>query len=173
MTPFDTALLHATPASAVGAVLSAEQCGSWRERGFAFVSGIFDADLVARLRADATAHFPAPGTPEAEGMRNFGGGLVFPSSSDAFNAVTLHPRLLAAVAQLLAVPVCDLRLTQSDLWPKYGQTRSPGALDNDEQRVHVDYPNHTLAHPSPWDRPEAVELILYLDRQTDRRSRSR
>src|SRR5262249_29408096 len=37
----------------------------------------------------------------------------------------------------------------------------------DEQRMHVDYPNHTLAHPSPWERPEAVELILYLDRVED------
>jgi hypothetical protein len=53
------------------------------------------------------------------------------------------------------------------LWPKYGQTRAPGALDNDDQRMHVDYPNHTLAHPSPWDKPEAVELILYLDDVAD------
>jgi hypothetical protein len=148
-------------------VLSAEQYESWHERGFVFVSGVFDAELIAQLRADAAARFPAPGSAESEQMRDFGGGLVFPSPSEAFNSVTLHPRLLAGVAQLLAVPVCELRLTQSELWPKYGQTRAPGALDNDEQRIHVDYPNHTLAHPSPWDRPEAVELILYLDRVED------
>lgn len=93
-----------------------------------------------------------------------GGTLVFPSSSDAFNAVTLHPRLLAAIGQLLGVATTELRLTQADLWPKYGHTRTPAALDNDEQRMHVDYPNHTLVHPGPWARPEAVELILYLER---------
>jgi hypothetical protein len=167
MTPPDTAAITATPASKTGAVLTPEQTHSWRERGFAFVSGVFEEDLVARLRADARAKFPAPGSPEVEQLRDFGGGLVFPSASDAFNAVTLHPRLLDAVAQLLKARVVELRLTQSDLWPKYGQVREPGALDNDEQRIHVDYPNHTLAHPSPWDRPEAVELILYLDRVED------
>lgn len=92
---------------------------------------------------------------------------MFPSPSATFNAVTLHPRLLGAVAQLLDTPITNLRLTQSDLWPKYGREDTPGAKDNDDQRVHVDYPNHTLAHPPPWNRPEAVELILYLDRVED------
>jgi hypothetical protein len=40
--------------------------------------------------------------------------------------------------------------------------KSAGALDNTDQRIHIDYPNHTLAHPTEWSRPEAVELILYL-----------
>jgi hypothetical protein len=77
--------------------------------------------------------------------------------------VTLHPRLLRAVAQLLGNACTDLRLTQSDLWPKYGRSgRSGGDFDNADQRIHTDYPNHTLTHPPPWDEPEAVELILYL-----------
>ena len=161
--------IRATPTSRSGGVLTDAQSRSWRDHGFAFVSGIFELELLARLRADALALYPAPDSPEAAQISDFGsaGRLVFPSPSDAFNAVTLHPRLLGAIGQLLAVPTTDLRLTQSNLWPKYGQARTPGARDNDEQRIHVDYPNHTLVHPSPWERPEAVELIIYLDRVED------
>ncbi|MGE3461995.1 MAG: phytanoyl-CoA dioxygenase family protein [Pseudomonadales bacterium] len=161
--------IHATPTVAGVEPLTPDQIHSWRKRGFAFVSGLFERGLIEELRIDALQAFPAPGSDAARGARDFGSGgrLVFPSRSDAFNAVTLHPTLLAAVAQLLAVDVPDLRLTQSDLWPKYGQTGAPAARDNDDQRMHVDYPNHTLAHPSPWDRPDAVELIVYLDRVED------
>ena len=169
MTAPDPAWIHSTPTSPSGRALTPDHVESWRSRGFAFVSGLFDVDLLARLKSDALQRVPPPGSPEAANIADFGSGgrLVFPSTSDAFNAVTLHPRLLGAIAQLLDVPVTELRLTQSDLWPKYDHTRTPGALDNDEQRIHVDYPNHTLAHPSPWHRPEAVELIVYLDRVED------
>jgi hypothetical protein len=88
---------------------------------------------------------------------------VFPSNIPELNTLTLHPRLLSAVAALLGLPISEVRLSQSDLWPKYGRTeKSAGALDNMDQRIHVDYPNHTLAHPAEWHRPEAVEMIVYL-----------
>ena len=74
--------------------------------------------------------------------------------TQAFNQVTLHSDLLGAIACLLGEKVSDLRLTQSDLWPKYGHEQRSGKRDNGDQRIHVDYPNHSLAHPSPWDRPE-------------------
>jgi len=153
------------PTPTVDSALTDAQIDSWQRCGFAFVSGLLAKDLVDELKIDAMRAFPAPGSAQAATIADFGSGgrMTFPSKSRAFNAVTLHPRLLAAIAALLRVPTTQLRLTQSDLWPKYGQTRPRGAFDNDEQRIHVDYPNHTLTHPSPWDRPEAVELILYLD----------
>jgi hypothetical protein len=147
-------------------VLHPAQVTRWREQGFAFVAGMFEPELVDALRAAARDRFPAPGSPEAARIADFGSGgqLNFPSPAEGFNEITLHPRLLTAIAQLLEVKVTDLRLSQSDLWPKYGHAaRTPSRQDNDDQRIHVDYPNHTLAHPTPWHRPEAVELILYLD----------
>lgn len=161
--------IHPVPANPAGDPLTADQIHCWRERGFAFVSGLFESELIERLRADALAVFPAPGSPAAAKARDFGSGgrLIFPARSEAFNGLTLHTRLLASIAQLLEVATSGLRLTQSDLWPKYGQTGNPTAYDNDDQRMHVDYPNHTLVHPSPWDRPEAVELIVYLDHVAD------
>ena len=150
--------------------LTQAQVDQWRSAGYALVDGVFPADLIEALASDASAKFPPPDSSAAQEISDFGsgGGFVFPSTSRAFNAVTLHPRLLAAVAQLLGVDISNLRLTQSDLWPKYGQrAKSRGALDNQDQRIHVDYPNHLLAHPTPWHRPEAIEAILYLSDSTD------
>ena len=38
-----------------------------------------------------------------------------------------------------------------------------GAYSNRDQRMHMDYPNHYLTHPPPWNQPEAVAAILYFD----------
>lgn len=146
-----------------GDVLTDAQVSSWRQQGFALVDGVIPSDLIDRVEADASSRVPAAGSPESERIRDFGaGGMQFPAGSEALNEITLHPRLLNATAQLLDVEVSALRLTQADLWPKYGRTSTDGARDNADQRIHVDYPNHTLTHPPRWEEPEAVELILYL-----------
>ena len=102
-----------------------------------------------------------------------GEGLGFPflntekyGQLDAANDVPLHPRLISAVSQLLDVPVDQIMLGQAELWCKIGA--APGAdgwaaLQNQDQRMHMDYPNHYLTHPAPWHSPEAVTAILYLD----------
>ncbi|MCZ6641458.1 MAG: phytanoyl-CoA dioxygenase family protein [Gammaproteobacteria bacterium] len=146
-----------------GRVLDEAHVSSWRERGFAFVGEFFPSKLLSELEAAARERFPEADTSQAEKFTNFGGPLHFPSSSQALNDVTLHPQLLTAVAELLDVQPANLRLTQSDLWPKYGRPEKLGGeLDNSDQRIHVDYPNHNLAHPTEWSRPEAVELVVYL-----------
>ncbi len=136
----------------------------WRERGFTLVDNLLPAALLRTLREEAETAFPAAGTDAAAAVTGFGSDqrFVFPSESRSFNEITLHPKLLEAVAQLLRVPVVDLLLTQSDLWPKYGRAQTSRRRDNNDQRMHVDYPNHTLVHPPPWSRPEAVEIIIFL-----------
>ena len=160
---------HVEPAKALAGegkpVLDAAEVRSWRERGFALVDGVFPEELLARARRDADRVFPPPGSVEGEAVTDFGSGgrLEFPSESEAVNELTLHPRLLGAVSQLLDVPVLELRLTQSDLWAKYARAgRAGGDRDNTDQRIHVDYPNHTLTHPPPWHEPEVVEILVYL-----------
>ena len=145
--------------------LDSADVSSWRMRGFALADDLLPADLIERAAADGREGFARPGSVDPAALADFGSGgrFVFPAESDALNEITLHPRVLAVAAQLLDTPVRSLRLTQSDLWVKYGRIRSasnPG--DNDDQRIHVDYPNHTLTHPPPWDEPDAVELIVYL-----------
>ncbi len=145
--------------------LSRDQINSWREHGFTLVHDLLPDTLLRQAEADARDHYPAPESDEARAFSTFGSAqrFVFPSQhSAACNQVTLHPNLLRAVADLLQTQVTDIRLTQSDLWPKYG--REPGShdLDNADQRIHCDYPNHTLTHPPRWDDPDAVEIIIYL-----------
>jgi hypothetical protein len=31
------------------------------------------------------------------------------------------------------------------------------------QRIHVDYPNNSIVHPTPPNAPDAVACLLYLD----------
>ena len=149
--------------------LSQTHIHSWREQGFALVHDLLPQSLLVELKHDALHHYPAPGTEAARSYNDFSSGqsFVFPSRSAAFNAVTLHPALLQAAADLLYIAVMELRLTQSDLWPKYGspdsQTDSDREDDNSDQRMHCDYPNHSLVHPPQWDQPEAVEMIVYLN----------
>jgi hypothetical protein len=130
------------------------------------VDGLFPVDLISRARAESLPFFPVAGTRESEAVTDYGsqGTMEFPTPSGAINEITLHPRLLGAVSQLLGLRIEDLRLTQSEPWAKYGRDVSArGALDNQDQRMHVDYPNHTLTHPADWNRPEAVSILLYFD----------
>lgn len=153
---------ESTPAS--HSRLTPAQVSSWRERGFCLVHDLLPAERLRAAARDAAAHFPPPGSEDAAAMINFGSNqkFVFPADSEACNDITLHPNLLHAVADLLDVDASYLRLTQSDLWPKYGRAPSDRDYDNHDQRIHCDYPNHSLTHPPPWDRPDAVEIIIYL-----------
>ena len=152
------------PSQLVGSRLGPEHVSSWRNQGYAFVDGLIPTTLIERAEADALAFFPQPKSPEAKHFNTFGSGqnFVFPSRSIAVNDLTMCAELLAAVAALLDQPLGDLRLSQSDLWPKYGDGAVTGREDWTEQRIHCDYPNHTLLHPPQWDSPEAVEVIIYL-----------
>lgn len=153
--------------------LTPEQVESWRSDGFTLVDGVVPETLIAELQAAAEAEFPSVGADTANAdptgsVAELGSAVNFPARLSGFNEATLHPRLLGAVGQLLGREPSGLRLSQSDLWPKYGQTQAtPGPEDGQDQRIHIDYPNHTLAHPAPWDRPEAVEMILYLSDHAD------
>lgn len=155
--------VYAEPCDSTG-LLKTEQVNQWKTEGYTLVSGLLPAELITTLAQAALDKYPAPDSEAATKIADFGssGELTFPSQVAALNNATLHENLLAAISQLLGVPVDDLRVCQSDLWPKYGRNVKTGIQDNSDQRIHVDYPNHTLAHPTPWSRPEAVELILYL-----------
>jgi len=160
--------VHASAADPGGA-LTDQQVAQWRDEGYTLVNGVIPAETIEDLRKAALAQFPVPGSPEAASIADFGsaGAFTFPSQVPAFNALTLDETLLDAVAQLLDTNAEDLRLTQSDLWPKYGRDKRTGIQDNSDQRIHVDYPNHTIAHPAPWRRPEAVEMIVYLSDEAE------
>ncbi len=97
MTPF----LNPTDANVSGNPLTADHVQTWRTNGAVVVNSVIPMPLLESTRSAALTEFA--GTP-AEQRNDFGSGgrFVFPSEHDDFNAITLHPRLLDAVAQLLS-----------------------------------------------------------------------
>jgi hypothetical protein len=79
----------------------------------------------------------------------------------------LHTRLLRAVHQLLGTEADGVRLSQCDLWGKQGTAGDTNTAftkySNSDQRIHCDYPNHSLVMPPLWESPEVVSMIIYYD----------
>jgi len=151
-----------------GPTLSPQQVQQWRQAGYALLNGVLPQALVALVQQQARSAFT-----KLAKCQEPGDGLGFPflntakhGQLDAASQVPLHPRLLTAVSQLLGVPVEDILLGQAELWCKVGEAAGEGGwapLQNQDQRMHMDYPNHYLTHPAPWSSPDAVTAILYLD----------
>ena len=96
--------------SSAAGPLTPAQVAAWRSSGVVVLQpGLLPPALVEAVRRDASLSFDDPAGPALADD-----ALAFPSTaSAAANAVTLHPRLLGAAAQLLGVPPLSLRLTQS------------------------------------------------------------
>eukprot|EP00929_Paragymnodinium_shiwhaense_P064649 TRINITY_DN32412_c0_g2_i1.p1 TRINITY_DN32412_c0_g2~~TRINITY_DN32412_c0_g2_i1.p1 ORF type:complete len:399 (+),score=57.23 TRINITY_DN32412_c0_g2_i1:157-1353(+) len=149
----------AAPTTASGedaAPLTAQQVESWASKGFAVVDEVIPQDLVLRCKAECAAIGR-----EGKNIGGFG-AFVFPCiDASLVNDLALHPRLIAACSQLLGTD--DVRLTQADVHSKKGTAPPWNLWENQDQRIHCDYPNHSLVHPPMWDEPECVSVILYMD----------
>ena len=170
-------------------VLTPAQVQQWKEQRFVVVDGIWPADLIADAVRAHTGFVPpiSPDNPAAELVRGkdfrgrqtgFGAGnreQEFPFDSkelDAFNQLTLHPRALQAVAQLLGTN--DLRVTRSNFGAKIGAlghekprtSFRTGFGEVGDQPMHLDFRNNMLLVPSAH-RPDTVAGILYLNNVED------
>lgn len=98
-------------------LLSAEQVASFAERRFIALDNIFPTELLAAHKSIHAKHFPEP-SPELEELPT--NSIQFPFADDemAANLITLHPRVLSIVSQLLGTD--EIRLTRSNLSQKYG-----------------------------------------------------
>lgn len=119
-------------------VLTPEQIQSWREKGFALVNGLVSKQLVDAVTEEAMQTL-LPLIDQCDFGSN--GLLEYPTGMNACDEITLHPRILAAAAQLLDVRIEDLRMSQSDIWLKRGKKLVSGdlndkALKNTNQRIH-------------------------------------
>ena len=86
------------------------------------------------------------------------GKLEFPSNS-ILDEITMNENLIKCIQQLLNTN--NIFLIQSDTWGKIGN-EDLSILSNNDQRMHMDYGNNMFLHPSDWDDPEAVAVIVYL-----------
>ena len=108
-------------------VLRDEQIETWKEEGCLLVEGLIPNELIEAATAQMNKSY-AQGSSAAEQDFGSNGKMEFPCSFKSLNEITLHPRMLHAVKQLLGEE--DIRLTQSDAWPKFGKETSNGPYDN-------------------------------------------
>src|SRR3569832_722480 len=70
-------------------------------------------------------------------------------------------KVCACVCMCQSTSCTDIRLMQSEPWAKYGAASIRDAQFNQDQRMHCDFGNNTLAVPPVFDQPEGVAAILY------------
>lgn len=150
-------------------MLSPSLIHQWKTSGYCIAHSFFPSDDYS------TAHTAAHTHP-FEDTCDFGskdGCLEFPTDVPALNHLTLHPNLIRSVQALLNTD--DVRLIQSDVWSKTGhpiayldkdadKDTDTYADTNQDQRMHMDYPNNYLTYPNEnWNTPESVAAIVYFD----------
>tara|TARA_R110002050_G_scaffold266998_2_gene408446 strand:- start:1050 stop:1517 length:468 start_codon:yes stop_codon:yes gene_type:complete len=85
--------------------------------------------------------------------------LLFANRNRTIDDMTVHPNLIDVAERALRG---DVLLSQTDIWYKRGEP-SAGPQSNQNQRMHMDYGNNTFMHPAPWDTPEVMAMIVYLN----------
>ena len=149
--------VHPTQLSPGAEQLPEALVGQWQEHGWCLVDGLLSEDLIDTVIREGTSAFAGEAMESTFGS---GGMMEFPTRFDGVNATTLHAGIIRSVKQLLKTE--NVLLSQSDLWVKRGApSAADKKYDHSDQRVHMDYPNHTLVHPPRWESPEAVSLIVY------------
>jgi hypothetical protein len=131
--------------------LSASQVAAWRRDGVLIVADALRDELLLAQALELAAAVELGGFTE----RALGDGTAprkFPYEGDALNSVSLHPRLLAAAAQLLGEGEHGIRLTQATLLDPARGGPSDGAADHAACHLCVPLAEH----------PEAVVVSLSL-----------
>lgn len=151
------------------APLTEAQVQRFRHDGFIVVDDLWPEMLIREAAAEARTLHPAEGVldssaPSFSEMPWTQQGDLAPDA--ALNHMTVHPRALLAVAQLLRTDTIQLRLSQSHVIAKAGvRVNRPGHPAHDtpagDQDIHVDYGNNTLLVPPRTSWPEAVACLCY------------
>lgn len=136
-------------------MLTHEQIRQWRTQGYVLVKNVFNP---CAARVEIENYLQGSIAPEDWGADAH---LEFPSPLRSLNRLALHPNIIGSCQQLLNDQ--DVVLNQAVAWPKYGHVESSTELSNRDQRVHQDWPNHTLAMPDDIHRPaDVVACLAYI-----------
>lgn len=135
--------------------MTPEQILQWKEKGFVLVENIFDQNLLKKIHAYLHNIY----NKNELNVNDFGsnGKLDFPSNT-LLDTITLDETLIKNVQTLLDTE--DILLVQADTWGKKGHENFE-TNSNQNQRMHMDYGNNMFVHPSDWENPEAVAMIIY------------
>lgn len=128
---------------------------TWHNEGYFLGKNILDKNNLKKCIEWARKYYEN----NEHISKDFGsnGKLEFPSNT-ILDWITLDESLIRTVELLLGEEVL---LTQADTWCKYG-TENFADMSNQNQRMHMDYGNNTFLHPSNWETPDAVSVIIYL-----------
>jgi len=154
-------------------VLSESQIQNFMDHGFVVVTGLWPTATIEQAATEAIELHPpediAQRNKEQASLQNLSAMPWTQRREDApdaiLNHMTIHPRALAAVAQLMDSDVLDIRLSQSHVIAKSGRFISPDEPDDrrimGDQDIHVDYGNNTLMVPAHTDTPDSVACLCY------------
>ncbi len=143
-----------------GPVLTEQQVKHWLEDGFLIVTGLWPQELIDAAAATAAELHPFDDVAAKKGGFSEMPWLSAPpkgfledptrmkdgAPENPLNHMTVHPRALAAVAQLLDTPDTNVRLSQSHVIARWGGLVDPDAPEGDpmhgviqgDQDIHVD-----------------------------------
>lgn len=136
--------------------LSHEQHKQWENQGFTIIEDLIESELIN----NSLIYLQELYQTNKIHCQDFGsqGRLEFPCIS-ILDKISIHNRIICCVQELLKTN--DILLTQADTWGKEGiSTSNPNS--NNDQRMHMDYGNNSFLHPTKWENPEAVSIIIYL-----------
>jgi ectoine hydroxylase-related dioxygenase (phytanoyl-CoA dioxygenase family) len=142
------------------------QIKKWKENGYLLINGLLEKEILNNAIKEFNILYPQINNQDEidniASNQDFGskGLLEFPCLYDFINQITLSNNIINAAEQLLDE---EVRLLQSDAWSKYGGNKIDDSKNNRDQRIHVDYANNTFVHPSSWNKPDAVAMIIYFD----------
>ena len=159
-----------------GPVLTEDQVQQWLENGFLIVTGLWPEDLVEAAAATAAHLHPYEAVKANKGgfseqpwhMAPPASVLKDPTQTEdaagpenPLNHMTIHPRAISAVAQLMDTPQTNVRLSQSHVIARWGGLIDPDATEDDElhgviqgdQDIHVDCASAPAPPPPPPPPP--------------------
>ena len=150
--------------------LNESQINQWRTNGYLLIDNVLEDNIFKNALEQFNQLFPniddINKVNDIASKQDFGsnGKLEFPCTYDSINQITLSENIISCAEELLGE---EVRLLQSDAWSKYGGNKTNNSKNNRDQRIHVDYANNTLVHPSDWETPDAVAMIVYFDSYDD------
>lgn len=121
----------------------------WRESGFALLDNLIDAELIDGAKEEMLNLIAM----NPSGVNEDFGGYSFPfnDKNSCLNQIILNPKLIDIAKRVLRTD--DVLLTQGEAWLKENKTSennsdSDSKYSNQDQRIHMDWPNHNLVHPA-------------------------
>ncbi len=137
-------------------MINSDDINKWKNEGYFIGKNIINKNLISESQNMIKDMY----INNSLNIDDFGskGKLEFPSKT-ILDKIMIHEDLITIVKKLLNHD--DILLVQADAWGKEGKNNYNEQSNND-QRMHMDYGNNTFMHPSHWNNPECVAMIIYL-----------